>query len=95
MTCSKCADMVDSSISLIECVNNFLQWTGASIAEALRAVTATPAAMMGVSGVKGTMDCGADADFVVLSETTQANGAANLTVDGVWKFGVEVYNGGN
>lgn len=85
----------DSSISLIECVNNFLEWSGASVAEALRAVTATPADMMGVSGVKGTMDCGADADFVILSESKKENGSSCLAVDAVWKFGTEVFNGGD
>ncbi|PHH74393.1 hypothetical protein CDD80_3109 [Ophiocordyceps camponoti-rufipedis] len=71
-----------SSITLLQCVNNFLSWTGASIPQALRAVTQTPAAMLGLQGVKGTLSPGADADLVVLSE---ADG--QLALDEVWKFG--------
>lgn len=80
----------DSSISLIECVNNFLKWSDASIPEALKAVTATPAKMMGVFGTKGSLDHGKDADLVILSETRQ-NGTTQLAVDEVWKFGTRVY----
>ncbi|RCI15958.1 hypothetical protein L249_2737 [Ophiocordyceps polyrhachis-furcata BCC 54312] len=71
-----------SSITLLECVNNFLSWTGATIPQALRAVTATPAAMLGLQGIKGTLEPGADADLVVLSEVD-----GKLELDEVWKFG--------
>ncbi|PHH61312.1 hypothetical protein CDD81_491 [Ophiocordyceps australis] len=80
-----------SSITLVECVNNFLQWTGAGIPQALRAVTATPAAMLGLGGVKGTLDAGADADLVVLSEDMSGDGCQQLVVDEVWKFGTRCY----
>lgn len=83
-----------SSITLIECVNNFLRWTGASIPQALKAVTATPAAMLGLQGVKGSLDAGADADLVVLSEDTGDNGRTSLVVDEVWKFGVNIFEKG-
>ncbi|KAK4159097.1 putative N-acetylglucosamine-6-phosphate deacetylase [Cladorrhinum sp. PSN259] len=79
-----------SSISLIECVNNFLDWTGASIPQALKAVTATPAEMLGLRGMKGTLDAGADADLVVLSEQS-VGGRKHLCVDEVWKFGTKVF----
>ncbi|KAK4242727.1 carbohydrate esterase [Achaetomium macrosporum] len=79
-----------SSITLIECVNNFLNWTGASIPQALKAVTATPAAMLGVQGVKGSLEAGADADLVVLSEEA-CEGRTELVVDEVWKFGVRIF----
>ncbi|CAK7219883.1 N-acetyl-glucosamine-6-phosphate deacetylase [Sporothrix eucalyptigena] len=75
-----------SSISLIECVNNFLAWTGASIPQAINAVTATPAAMLGLTGVKGSFTVGADADLAIFSEEDN-NGATQLVVDEVWKFG--------
>ncbi|KAI0022926.1 N-acetylglucosamine-6-phosphate deacetylase [Xylariomycetidae sp. FL0641] len=81
-----------SSITLIECVNNFLAWSGASVPQALRAVTATPAAMLGLQGQKGCLLDGADADMVVLSE--RRGGAAagvQLEVDEVWKFGTQVF----
>ncbi len=37
-------------------------------------MTATPAAMLGVQGVKGSLDAGADADLVVLSEEVLGEG---------------------
>lgn len=83
----------NSSITLIECVTNFLNWSGATIPQALNAVTATPAAMLGLSGVKGTLDDDADADLVVLSEEAGAD-AKNLRIDQVWKFGSKVFDRG-
>ncbi|KAL7621919.1 N-acetyl-glucosamine-6-phosphate deacetylase [Parahypoxylon ruwenzoriense] len=80
-----------SSITLIECVSNFLNWSGAPIPQALKAVTSTPAAMLGLQGVKGCLDDGADADLVVLSEKRNANGL-ELVVDQVWKFGTKVFS---
>ena len=79
-----------SSITLIECINNFLEWTGSSIPQALNAVTSTPAAMLGAQGIKGTLDAGADADLVVFSEQKADNGAPQLVLDEVWKFGTKV-----
>ncbi|KAH6842886.1 carbohydrate esterase family 9 protein [Chaetomium sp. MPI-CAGE-AT-0009] len=82
-----------SSITLIECVSNFLNYTGATIPQALGAVTATPAAMLGVEGVKGCLEAGADADLVVLSEKEDGK-RRELVVDEVWKFGVRVFERG-
>lgn len=76
---------------MIDCVNNFLNWSGATIPQALRAVTAAPAAMLGLRRTKGCLDAGADADLVVLSDTYADDGSARLTVDEVWKFGVPVF----
>ncbi|KAK7753532.1 N-acetyl-glucosamine-6-phosphate deacetylase [Diatrype stigma] len=80
-----------SSITLIECVSNFLNWSGASIPQALKAVTSTPAAMLGLQGVKGCLDHGADADLVVLSERRSDSRGLELVVDEVWKFGTKVF----
>jgi N-acetylglucosamine-6-phosphate deacetylase len=79
-----------SSITLIECVNNFLNWSGASIPQALKAVTATPAAMLGIQETKGTLEAGADADLVIFSEERSESGL-KLVVDEVWKFGAIVH----
>jgi N-acetylglucosamine-6-phosphate deacetylase len=76
-----------SSISLIECINNFLRWGKASIACALRAATGTPARMLGVYGIKGCLLPGADADLVVLNDILDKNGRPSLEVLQVWKFG--------
>ncbi len=49
-------------------MTNFLNWTGASIPQALKAVTSTPAAMLGLSDVKGNLKGDADADLVIIDE---------------------------
>ncbi|KAG7149983.1 N-acetylglucosamine-6-phosphate deacetylase like protein [Verticillium longisporum] len=74
-----------SSITLIECVNNFLKWSGTTIPKALKSVTSTPAAMLEVQDTKGSLESGADADLVVFSEEKQ-DGATQLVIDEVWKF---------
>lgn len=76
-----------SSISLVECVTNFLNWSGASVPEAVKAVTSTPARMLGLEGVKGSLEAGADADIVVLDLEQAADGARTLAIEQVWKFG--------
>jgi N-acetylglucosamine-6-phosphate deacetylase len=67
-------------------VNNFLNWSNASIPEAVRAVTVTPAKVLGLEGVKGSLQADADADLLVLSEEVDGEGK-RLLVDQVWKFG--------
>ncbi|RKL09763.1 hypothetical protein BFJ68_g8901 [Fusarium oxysporum] len=71
------------------------QWTGASIPQALGAVTSTPAAMLGLQGVKGSLESGADADLVILSDGYERQGEVRgtnevLVLDEVWKFGERV-----
>ncbi|PKY06932.1 N-acetyl-glucosamine-6-phosphate deacetylase [Aspergillus campestris IBT 28561] len=81
-----------SSATLIECVNNFRRWTNASTAEALNSVTAVPARLLGLQGVKGTLDKGADADLVVLDDVQDAYSGPTLTVAQVWKRGAKIYD---
>ncbi|KAH7323679.1 hypothetical protein BKA65DRAFT_555356 [Rhexocercosporidium sp. MPI-PUGE-AT-0058] len=81
-----------SSITLIECVTNFLNWSGASIPQALKAVTATPAAMLGLSDVKGNLKGDADADLVIIDEAVDGFGKKTLIIDQVWKFGSKVFD---
>lgn len=81
-----------SSITLIECVSNFLNWSGASIPQALRAVTAAPAEMLGLKGVKGCLEGDADADLCVISEEVDATGVRTLVIDQVWKFGSKLFD---
>ena len=83
---------MDSSITLIECVTNFLNWSGASIPQALKAVTATPAAMLGLTGIKGSLESDADADLVIIEEEIDASGVKNLRINQVWKFGSKVWD---
>lgn len=81
-----------SSATLIECVNNFRRWSGASTAQAINAATAVPARLLGMQGVKGSLDAGADADLVVLGESEDDYSGNTLTVDQVWKFGAKIFD---
>ncbi|OQD78606.1 hypothetical protein PENDEC_c001G06148 [Penicillium decumbens] len=81
-----------SSATLIECVNNFRRWSNASTPDAINAVTATPARLLGLEGIKGSLEAGADADLVVLGETNDPYSGNTLTVDQVWKFGVKIHD---
>ena len=76
---------------MIECVNNFLAWSGSTIPKALKTVTTTPAAMLGLQGRKGCLSPGADADLAVFSEVKALDGTTQLVIDEVWKFGSLVY----
>lgn len=91
LTLEENGKIAGSSIQLVDCVTNFLNWTGASIPEALKAVTETPARMLGLEDVKGTLKEGADADLVVLDLQEVADGEKRLIVDEVWKFGTKVF----
>lgn len=91
LTLEENGKIAGSSIQLVDCVTNFLNWTGASVPEALKTVTETPAKMLGIQGVKGTLREGADADLVVLDLQGDGNEEKKLVVDEVWKFGVKVF----
>lgn len=84
-----------SSVTLVECLKNFVNWTGVSVAEGIKTVTETPAKMLGIEDRKGTLRPGADADLVVLNEAVGGDGQLMLTVEKVYKFGAEVYNAGD
>jgi len=93
LTLEENGKIAGSSIELIDCVTNFLNWTGTSVVEALRAVTETPARMLGVENIKGTLKEGADADLVVLDFLEGGVGAdKQVVVDQVWKFGRKVFD---
>ncbi|PWY72530.1 Metallo-dependent hydrolase [Aspergillus sclerotioniger CBS 115572] len=81
-----------SSATLIECVNNFRRWSGASTAEALNAASATPARLLGLQGVKGSLEGGADADLLVLDDEEHHFSGPTLKVRQVWKYGVKIYD---
>ncbi|KAF3036062.1 hypothetical protein E8E12_005612 [Didymella heteroderae] len=93
LTLEENGKIAGSSIQLVDCVTNFLNWTGASVPEALKAVTETPARMLGLEDVKGTLKEGADADLVVLSlQDGGVGGERKIVVDQVWKFGTKVFD---
>jgi N-acetylglucosamine-6-phosphate deacetylase len=76
-------------------VNNFLNWSGVDVAQAIGAVTSTPAKMLGLETLKGNLQSGADADLVVLEEVVGRDGVKELVVEQVWKFGLCVYDIGD
>lgn len=82
LTLEKNGRIAGSAVDLLECVNNFVQWTGCGVAEGLRAVTETPAKMLGESR-KGRLDVGSDADLCILEEDEEGK----LVLRQVWKFG--------
>jgi N-acetylglucosamine-6-phosphate deacetylase len=92
LTLEENGKIAGSSIQLVDCVTNFINWTAASVPEALKTVTETPAKMLGLEDVKGTLKEGADADLVVLDLHEAGNGEKKLVVDEVWKFGVKVFD---
>lgn len=81
-----------SSATLIECVSNFWTWSHASIPEVVQAVTATPAEMLGLQDVKGSLKADADADLLVLDAIEGGDGKRSLNVEQVWKFGTKVFD---
>lgn len=81
-----------SSATLAECVSNFWTWSHASIPEVIRAVTYTPAKMLGIEKVKGTLEPDADADLLVLDAQEDGSGKRALVVEQVWKFGALVHD---
>lgn len=83
--------LAGSCATLAECVGNLWEWSGAGVAEVLRAATATPAEMLGLGGVKGTLGEGGDADLVVL-DAREEGGRKEVVVRQVWKFGVKVFD---
>lgn len=81
-----------SSASLTECASNFWTWTHASLPQVIAAVTSTPAKMLGLDRVKGTLEADADADLLVLDAREEADGKRVLEVNQVWKFGTMVHD---
>ncbi|EUC37003.1 carbohydrate esterase family 9 protein [Bipolaris zeicola 26-R-13] len=92
LTLEENGKIAGSSIQLIDCVTNFINWTGASVPEALKAVTETPARMLGVQDVKGTLNEGSDADLVVLDLQEGVGTDKKFAVEQVWKFGKKVFD---
>ncbi|XP_042636720.1 N-acetylglucosamine-6-phosphate deacetylase [Orycteropus afer afer] len=66
------------------CVRNFLQATGCSVESALEAASLHPAQLLGLEKQKGTLDFGADADFVVLDDTLHVQ-ATYISGELVWQ----------
>ncbi|KAJ2346902.1 N-acetyl-glucosamine-6-phosphate deacetylase, partial [Coemansia sp. RSA 2618] len=63
--------LAGSVVTLIECVRQFKEFTQCSIVEAVEAATLHPAQMLGIEHRKGTLDYGADADIIFLTDDLQ------------------------
>jgi N-acetylglucosamine-6-phosphate deacetylase len=57
-----------STLTLEKAVENYLEFTGVSLLEAIKTVTTNPADLLGLKGQIGTVNQGTRADLVVLSE---------------------------
>lgn len=66
------------------CVRHFLQATGCSVESALEAASLHPAQLLGLEKRKGTLDFGADADFVVLDDSLHIR-ATYISGELVWQ----------
>jgi len=73
-----------SAISLDSCVRNLVQWTAATLPEAVACVTEHPAKLLGIEASKGFLTPGCDADFVILDDY------GNVTQ--TWKTGKLVFD---
>ncbi|KAJ2500820.1 N-acetyl-glucosamine-6-phosphate deacetylase [Coemansia sp. RSA 1972] len=63
--------LAGSIVTLIECVRKFKEFTQCSLVEAIEAATLHPAQMLGIEHRKGTLEYGADADIIFLTDDLQ------------------------
>ncbi|KAJ2453445.1 N-acetyl-glucosamine-6-phosphate deacetylase [Coemansia sp. RSA 2336] len=63
--------LAGSIVTLIECVRKFREFTQCSLVDAIEAATLHPAQMLGIEKRKGTLDFGADADIIFLTDDLQ------------------------
>ncbi|KAI8078280.1 uncharacterized protein B0P05DRAFT_579519 [Gilbertella persicaria] len=62
--------LAGSTITIDECIRNFQKFTNCPLVEAIEAATLHPARLLGIDKQKGTLNVGADADFVFLDDST-------------------------
>jgi N-acetylglucosamine-6-phosphate deacetylase len=63
--------LAGSVLSMDDAVRNLRAQTGCSLVEAVEAATLKPARVLGIEDKKGTLNTGADADFIVLDDDLQ------------------------
>ena len=66
-----------------ECVRNLIHATGCSLVEALACASEHPARLCGLYPAKGSLEFGADADFIVCDEEARVK-ATFVRGDLVW-----------
>ncbi|HKZ54988.1 MAG TPA: N-acetylglucosamine-6-phosphate deacetylase [Anaerolineales bacterium] len=84
--------LAGSTITLDVALRNAIRFTGASLNDALRMATATPAEAMGWGGRKGVLAPGADADIILLD--AELNVRLTLVAGRVVFRSSEVHRGG-
>ncbi|KAI7872295.1 hypothetical protein BDF14DRAFT_1751733 [Spinellus fusiger] len=62
--------LAGSTITIDESVRNFQKFTNCTAVEAIEAATLHPAKLLGIEHQKGTLNVGADADFIFLDDST-------------------------
>lgn len=77
--------LAGSTITIDECIRNFQKFTNCTLVEAIEAATLHPAQLLGIENEKGTLNVGADADFVFLDDST-----GDIRVKHVYVAGEEV-----
>ena len=70
-------------VTLDECVRRFRAMTGASVVAALEAASLHPAQAIGISGKKGALEVGADADVVLVDDALHVH-ATYIGGERVW-----------
>ncbi|XP_042207557.1 N-acetylglucosamine-6-phosphate deacetylase-like [Homarus americanus] len=58
--------LAGSVVTMDDCVRHFINGAGVSLVEAIDAATLHPARVMGIDHLKGTLEYGTDADFVLV-----------------------------
>ena len=73
-----------ASATLYDALKNLVSMADCSVVEALEAASLHPAQALGVDQVKGTLEFGADADFILIDKD-------NLDLSSTWIGGQCVY----
>lgn len=72
-------ELVGSNTLLTECFKKYIKNTGASLDEAVRAVTLNPLSLMGLSDKKGSIELGKEADIVIWDKDFNVQTNLSLT----------------
>jgi len=70
-------------------VKNLHHWSGCSLVHALQAASLHPAQALGIQDTKGTLNFGADADFIMIDIK---DNEGKMDILSTWIFGEKVYD---